>query len=713
MKKYLSLMVLAMIVSSCFAKPSITNVSFPTSAKLFDLYEIAFQMGDYSNPYDPKVIDVYAEFVGPNGQTYKVNGFYFEGYRFEHYNGYEKAHAEQKSNGWRVRFTPDQIGQWQFKLRAIDKKGNIELSSYQSKDFKFKCEALKAASGFISCANSQFLKRDVVIDGKRQYHSYFPIGPNVAWYYCKKYYDFSTPKGIYEYQEYTDSLAGKANFMRIWMSRFQYLSLYGPEFTQTTDGKPTVYFNSSLNQKDAAELDHIVTYAAQHDIDLMMCFFSFKEFCRKSTDEVSLKQNPGDWLNNPFHTQLGLKDPQDFFTNRKAIKITKNLIRYIAARWGYATNIMCWELWNEMENVDFDQKSAEPFTDELVQWTNEMTTYLRSVDPHHHLVTTSVATNKTTPRLYGEIFKELDLAQRHCYFDMHKATPKEHCALRLQKTCKEGRQMFPTMPFFFGEYAFSQRLETSKYKDKDPLGIDIHNSLWGSLFSGAAGPASFYYWTVLNEQKIFNVFKPMLVFSKVLPLLSDSFVGYNTGNETKSTITFPNGLEAYYLMNASQDTLLGWCQDTAFSYQSLRRLTEKTEGKAFTISKVFDSKGYLYTLNPDKKPRPSSKSNLISLPLERKLAGTAYQIRWYDSETGMELRSEATQTTVGKDGVLSFEFPSSIRDVKKQRVNNTYGDAVFVIHAIRNDSLKNGGTPSDATNSKKITVRKATKNGQH
>lgn len=273
--------------------------------------------------------------------------------------------------------------------------------------------------------------------------------------------------------------------------------------------------------------------------------------------------------------------------------------------------------------------------------------------------------------------------------------------------------MFPTMPFFFGEYAFSQRLETSKYKDKDPLGIDIHNSLWGSLFSGAAGPASFYYWTVLNEQKIFKVFKPMLVFSKGLPLLSDSFVGYNTGNETKSTITFPNGLEAYYLMNASQDTLLGWCQDTAFSYQSLRRLTEKTEGKAFTISKVFDSKGYLYTLNPDKKPRPSSKSNLISLPLERKLAGTAYQIRWYDSETGMELRSEATQTTVGKDGVLSFEFPSSIRDVKKQRVNNTYGDAVFVIHAIRNDSPKNGGTPSDATNSKKITVRKATKNGQH
>ena len=705
MKKYFILMLLASLVTYSQAKPNITDVSFPTSAKLFDLYEIAFQLSNYANPYDPEVIDVYAEFTAPSGKSYKVNGFYFEGYRLELYDGYEKASADLKSKGWRIRFTPDQTGHWSFKLVAVDKKGKAELNTYQSKEFVFKCENKIAASGFISCANAQFLKRDVVIDGKRQYHSYFPIGPNVAWYYCKKYYDFSTPKGIFEYQDYIDNLSGNANFMRIWLSRYQYLSLYGPEFTQTVKGKPTVYFNSTLNQKDAAELDQIVAYAAQHNIDLMMSFFSFKEFCRKSADEESLKKNPGDWLNNPFHTQLGLKDPQDFFTDQKAKQITKNLIRYIAARWGYATNVMCWELWNEMENVDFDTKKAEPFTDDLVNWTNEMNSYLRSVDPYDHIVTTSIATQKTTPRLYDQIFKELDMAQKHCYYDMHKATPKEHCALRLLKTCNDRRQIFPNKPFFFGEYAFSQRLETSKYKDKDPLGIEIHNSLWGSMFSGAVGPASFYYWTVLQEQQIFSVFKPILVFSKNLPILSDSFIGYSTGNETQSTVTFPNGIETYYLMNAAKDTLLGWCQDTAFSYQSLRRLTEKVEGKAFTVSKVFDNKGYLYTHSADKKPCPSSKSNRIDLPLNDVPAGAAYRVRWYDSETGLELASEATKAVVDKHGNLPIEFPSSIRDIKNKNVSNTYGDAVFIITLDRHE--KNAGSllGKDAASKKQKSIR--------
>lgn len=710
MKKYFILMLLASIFASVQAKPNITGISFPTSAKLFGLYEIAFQLDNYDNPYDPEVIDVYAEFIAPNGKTYKNIGFYYEGYRFELYNGYEKATAEPKNNGWRIRFTPDQTGQWHFKIVAIDKKGKAELNVYQSKELAFTCESQADASGFISCANTQFLKRDVVIGGKRQYHSYFPIGPNVAWYYCKHYYDFSTPKGIYEYQDYIDNLAGNANFMRIWINRFQYLSLFGPEFTQTTKGGPTVYFNSTLNQKDAAELDHIIAYAAQHNIDIMMSFFSFKEFCRKSTDMESLEKNPGDWLNNPFHTQLGLKDPQDFFADQQAKQITKNLIRYIVARWGYATNLMCWELWNEMENVDFDQKKAESFTDDLVSWTNEMASHLRSLEPYGHIVTTSIATNKTTPRLYDQIFKKLDMAQKHSYFDMHKATPKEHGAFRLQKACNERRKIHPSKPFFFGEYAFSQRLATSKYKDKDPLGTDIHNTLWGSMFSGAAGPASFYYWTVLKEQQVFDVFKPMLIFSKNLPILSDSFVGYNTGIETKSTVTFPNGLETYYLVNATQDTLLGWCQDTAFSYQSLRRQTEKVEGKTFTINKVSDAKGYLYTRNSDKKPRPSSKSNVINLPLERIPSGAIYLVRWYDSETGLELTSETTKATVSKDGNLSFEFPSSIRDVKKKSVSNTYGDAIFIITL--DNTGKNTGSLLEkdaASKQKTIRVKKGTR----
>ena len=100
-------------------------------------------------------------------------------------------------------------------------------------------------------------------NGESKYQAYFPIGPNVAWYDYKGTRTY--PKGIYDYNRYIDEMAGSANYMRIWLSRYQYLSLYGPEFTQMNGKKPTLYFDSSLNQKDAAELDHIIAYAAKND----------------------------------------------------------------------------------------------------------------------------------------------------------------------------------------------------------------------------------------------------------------------------------------------------------------------------------------------------------------------------------------------------------------------------------------------------------------
>ena len=88
MKKSFVLALLLGIITLGQAKPQISGISFPNSVGLFDLYEISFKMGNYANPYDPEVIDVYAEFTAPNGQVMKVNGFYYEGYRFEEHNVY-------------------------------------------------------------------------------------------------------------------------------------------------------------------------------------------------------------------------------------------------------------------------------------------------------------------------------------------------------------------------------------------------------------------------------------------------------------------------------------------------------------------------------------------------------------------------------------------------------------------------------------------------
>ena len=101
---------------------------------------------------------------------------------------------------------------------------------------------------------------------------------------------------------------------------------------------------------------------------------------------------------------------------------------------------------------------------------------------------------------------------------------------------------------------------------------------------------------------------------------------------------------------------------------------------------VFDSTGYVYTKAIEKKPIASRGGNTIAIPIDNQRTRTKYAVRWFDAETGLEIASEATEARVrrrwfrGKE--LRFEFPSSIRDVKNGTVNNTYGDAVFMIYKI-------------------------------
>lgn len=679
MKKSVLLLLFAGLFCIGYSQPKITNLAYPKDVKLFGLYEISFQLGTYDNPYDPSVIDVYAEMTDPEGHVYRVNGFYYEDYKFTNANRIEKYQPNPSNNGWRVRFTPQQTGKWTFAIHAKDRKGETVLHSIDKIKPSFNCIPVNQAKGFISRANSQYLKQEVVQNGQRTHHSFYPVGPNVAWYSCASYFDYTTPMGIYDYKRYCDSLKGNANYMRVWLTRYQYLSLYGPEFTQVVNGKRVVYFDNTLNQKDAAEFDHILQTAATYDISVMPCIFTFGDWNQGSK---AIEEQPSDWRNNPFNSFL--KHSPDFFTNKRAKAIAKNLLRYIVARWGYATNIVAWELWNEVNNMAHNNLSDKQFQTDVLKWHEEMASYLRSQDPYHHLVTTSMGGVTDMETLDGTIFRNLDISQMHNYQNIHKAASKEQFSHILYQLAKKKREQYPSTPAFTGEFGFGQTSSDKKYADHDPLGIDLHNSSWSSLFSGTMGPASFWFWDVLKNCGLFARTRPMLNFTKTLPILSGTFTGKHTGTVSKNTLTFPNNLETYYMINRSEDTLYGWSQDTAFCYQSLRRLANKTVVKShFDLNAPTDHNGYVFTLDAKKRPKPSSNSNRIEIPISKQPVGTEYVVRWYDAETGYEMAQERTTATVTEDHhgnrQLAFQFPSSIRDLNSHRIHNTFGDAVFSI----------------------------------
>lgn len=698
MKKIVLMFVLLMVFQTGKCQPSITNLSYPSTVNLFDLYEISFKMGAYSNPYDPDTISVYAVFTGPDNRCDTVIGFYYEGYTFQINNGQEVPIPVTTLNGtgWRIRFTPDTVGRWYFCIHAIDQCGETIVPHSKPTPYSFYCLSVTSANGFISKANTRYLRREIVRNGQKKYRSFFPIGPNIAWY--SSVHNGDSVGGIYDYKRNINALSGNGNYMRVWLNRYEFLNLYGPEYAQKINGSTRVYFDSLVNQKDASELDSIIGYASQYNIAVQLCFYSFGEFNYRKPEE-SWSRNV--WENNPFNTLLHLHTPCDFFTDADAIRITKNLIRYVIARWGYATNIMSWELWNEVSNMfeSCDDDTGQLQSD-VFDWHEDMSAYIRRIDPFHHCISTSMGTRKNKNySLYSTLFNSMDFVQQHNYQNMQKAKSTEQFSKVLFDTTIKSHSDYPSLPFFMGEFGFGTNDQGVTIYEKDPYGIDLHNSLWSSLFSTSMGPASFWWWNYVDSMGLFNRFHPIMVFCNNLPILSDSFQAYTSGVPQGHVLVFPNNIETYYMKDVSEETIYGWCQDTAFCYQALRWLTdsvrpvEDSTGHKlhFVENGVFDPNGYVYTLNPLKRPKPSSNSNIVEIPISNQPVGAEYKVRWYNSETGLEYTSGSglnvpaivgfatVQQRANGTKYLSISFPSLIRDLQKQEINNTFGDAVFIL----------------------------------
>lgn len=687
--KKTSLIVLFMVmVAHGFSQFIPPTPSYPSSVNLFDLFEVSFKIPwTYSNPYDPDTIMIYGVFTGPGNSSDTVHAFYYEDYTFSlHQNGYEVASHNPSNDGWRIRFTPTKTGTWSFKIRGFDASGELTVS-YMNVNYTFTCNSVSNGEGFISKANSRFLRRDVVTNGQRKYRSFFPVGPNVAWY-DNKGNNPTQPLGIYQYEQFIDSLDGNCNYMRIWLSRYQHLSLYGPEYTQIENGHTKVYFDSTINQKDSAELDHIITYALQHGIVIMPAFLTHESFLEDPMDPSSENK----WSNNPYNTILGLISPCAFFTDANAKRITKNLFRYIVSRWGYATNVISWELWNEVEQMFGDCESSDYIDQAVLKWHEEMSKHIRNTDPFKHLVSTSLGNTTSHAYIYANVFNYLDLVQAHNYQNIQNAESRNQLLFRLYKKTGECHNIYPEEPFLMGEFGFAQDQNIPKYSVKDPYGIDLHNSLWASLFNSSIGAASFWWWPYVNSCGLYKRFTPLLNFCHNLPILSESFVPNHTGTVVGRSLLFDNNLETYYMINATEDTIYGWSQDTAFAYQSLRWLTDSAhivhtvdwgDVQYFKDNAVYDSLGYVYTLSLSKRPQPSYNSNTIEIPITYQNIGIYYTVKWYNSETGTPYNIWAAPACVHINGdgekVISFDFPSYIRDLQNHTINNTFGDAVFVL----------------------------------
>jgi hypothetical protein len=484
-------------LNAAMALPNITSIA-PNSTTInqFNKLEliVALSNTNFTNPYDYTVANggalLRATFTSPTGIVKTIDGFYLQEYSVNNIaNG---SLNTTNATSWRVRFTPNEVGNWTYSLTFQDAGG---LST--------------ASTGVFICANSTqkgFIRRQ---SGKNYFKfdnntQFIPIGQNVCWYGGNKLGDYKT---------WLDKMvANKSNYYRLW---FCY---WGIELEWTTYNGLTYNGLKNYKQDRAFELDWLMDYAAQNGLYLDICLQNHGQILASGGSDAQ-------WAGNPYSTALGgmCASPTDFWTNATAKNTYKNKLRYILARWGYSPNIACWELFNEMNLTE--NYATLTNKNNAANWAIEMAQFLKSNDPNQHLISNSYTNTLDGNSVWTD--PNFDWVQTHIY-NTTAVLDEEVANLATEMTSNYNK------PYQVGEFGIYVNDPSNVTATNDPQAVHFHNTLWASLFSGAAGCGSTWWWD--------NFTDPLSIYTyptfKQVAQFTDNHVNTVTKNYTPYKPTF-------------------------------------------------------------------------------------------------------------------------------------------------------------------------------
>ena len=476
MKKTFTLFVFCLTMAAVVnaQTPSITSVTTAaTSIGRYEKFEATVVLnGSITNPYDYDELVLRGVFTAPSGRKDTIEGFYMQDFDLNTTSG----SLITKANNFRIRFSPNEIGAWNYSLTVVTATGASAAStgSFQATSSNSK--------GFIRKNETNYLGFD---NGEQ----YIPVGQNLAWQNANPYLD---------YKKWLEKMgAAKANFMRLWLCYWG----VGLEWKSGTGGGYEGL--KKYKQNNAFYIDYIVEKCKEQGVYMM--------FCINHHGQVSSTVNPN-WNENPYNAANGGPCAQtwNFFDNATAKNLHKNRLRYIVARWGYSTQIMSWELFNEVSYTDSYTSSTVKTA--VRDWHVEMSQFLKQKDPAKHLVTTSFGSNED-PTLWQK--PEMDFTQNHAYTDA------ANIELILSEISRNNVKTY-SKPSLNGEFGINA--SNSSLTTIDPNGIHIHNAIWATALSGAMGAAGTWWWdSYIEPRDLYYHFRPLSNFIATIALKNDNY----------------------------------------------------------------------------------------------------------------------------------------------------------------------------------------------
>ena len=355
---------------------------------------------------------------------------------------------------WAARFTPQEKGRYTYVFRYRE-AGKPELVSDQG-SFRV-CG--KKGSGILHTADNWILKFD---DGT----PYRGVGENICWESrtsddSKFFRELHERWDRYNYDVLLPEFAAAGgNFVRMWMCSWNFPIDRHDNFNNRRYTVSDEYYNPSA----VARLDHVVELAEKLDIKIMLCM------------------GPGD-----------VRTDASFFTDNEPKARYCNRLRYIVARWGYSPSIGMWEFFNEIDNIQFRNSQMPIPASDITDWHDQMSTYLKSIDPFEHIVTTSISHRDVEGM---NDLPDLDINQKHIY-----------CATSAIPGTIVQYEERHHKPYIIGEFGYEWDWSKNFDDFADDMDIDFKRGLWYGLFTPTPVTPMSWWWEYFDNRGMVPYFK--------------------------------------------------------------------------------------------------------------------------------------------------------------------------------------------------------------
>lgn len=486
-----------------------------TTAAVMTRWDLDLDLGrSWSNPFDPEVVRLDAEFTTPDGAVERIPGFYYQAYTRSLGSDGERLEATGAPH-WRISHRPRQAGVHRWRVLLTESDGpEHELTTGR---YTAVVGETAPHPGYIrrSADKPELFARS---DGSFHY----PIGHNLCHAIDLRppvRYSFTTPPdhGSYTFDRYFARMAAaEMNLARIWLTPWSY-GLEGNPDWQHFHGA------GRYNLANAWKLDHLLDDGERLGIDVLLTITHMSEF--------QTAWGSAAWHDSALNRANGgcLTRPEDFFTSAKVLQLYRQRLRYLVARWGDRPNILAWEFFGEANLMPGFRAQ------DCARWHEELAHHLRELDLDRHLIFTHTHNWQEGNELWS--LADIDCVQGNGYIRPPNVTTDHvrNFDRYLREVTHYGK------PVLVAEYGGRSELGAPS---EDYLRGQLHSGIWASFTSPFAGLALQWWWNFTDGADLYGHYRGLARFAAGIDRLTHDYWPVRSRIAAEDTILHVAGMQS-------------------------------------------------------------------------------------------------------------------------------------------------------------------------